>query len=119
MKEPSGSRHVACGRTSGMRMHGLRNREGKASSEDTPSSGAASSEAAGEDISKKSGALHVCGQRPARGSGPGGGNYNKVFEEKLNCTLKVNWIGWAEYKNKYPLLFSSGGCLTWLTPPLG
>ncbi|MFR0839556.1 MAG: ABC transporter substrate-binding protein, partial [Neglectibacter timonensis] len=26
----------------------------------------------------------------------------------LNCTLKVNWIGWAEYPNKYPLLFSSG-----------
>ena len=22
--------------------------------------------------------------------------------------MKINWIGWAEYANKYPLLFSSG-----------
>lgn len=35
-------------------------------------------------------------------------NFNKILKEKLNCTLKINWIGWAEYANKYPLLFSSG-----------
>ncbi|MDR1231115.1 MAG: ABC transporter substrate-binding protein [Spirochaetaceae bacterium] len=35
-------------------------------------------------------------------------NFNKLLLEKLNCTLKLNWIGWAEYANKYPLLFSSG-----------
>ena len=35
-------------------------------------------------------------------------NMNKLFKEKLNCTLKINYIGWAEYANKYPLLFSSG-----------
>jgi putative aldouronate transport system substrate-binding protein len=35
-------------------------------------------------------------------------NFNKLLLEKLNCTLKINWIGWAEYANKYPLLFSSG-----------
>ena len=35
-------------------------------------------------------------------------NMNKIFKEKLNCTLKINYIGWAEYPNKYPLLFSSG-----------
>lgn len=34
-------------------------------------------------------------------------NMNKLFKEKLNCTLKINYIGWAEYANKYPLLFSS------------
>jgi putative aldouronate transport system substrate-binding protein len=34
--------------------------------------------------------------------------FNKLLMEKLNCTLKINWIGWAEYANKYPLLFSSG-----------
>lgn len=33
---------------------------------------------------------------------------NEILKEKLNCTLKINWIGWAEYANKYPLLFSSG-----------
>ena len=26
----------------------------------------------------------------------------------MNCTLKINWIPWADYANKYPLLFSSG-----------
>lgn len=82
--------------------------EGKASSEDTPSSGAASSEAAGEDISKKVElSMYVVSDRPVV-QDQVEENYNKVFEEKLNCTLKVNWIGWAEYKNKYPLLFSSG-----------
>jgi putative aldouronate transport system substrate-binding protein len=35
-------------------------------------------------------------------------NLNKLLLEKLNCTLKINWITWAEYPNKYPLLFSSG-----------
>ena len=82
--------------------------KGKASSEDTPSSGAASSEAAGEDISKKVElSMYVVSDRPVV-QDQVEENYNKVFEEKLNCTLKVNWIGWAEYKNKYPLLFSSG-----------
>lgn len=35
-------------------------------------------------------------------------NFNKMSLEKLNATLKVNWIGWAEYPTKYPVLFSSG-----------
>jgi putative aldouronate transport system substrate-binding protein len=35
-------------------------------------------------------------------------NFNKLSLEKLNATLKVNWIGWAEYPTKYPVLFSSG-----------
>lgn len=35
-------------------------------------------------------------------------NFNKIFKEKLNCTLKTNWIAWSDYANKYPLLFSSG-----------
>ena len=36
-------------------------------------------------------------------------NLNKLLIEKLNCTLKVNWLSWADFgNNKYPLLFSSG-----------
>ncbi len=35
-------------------------------------------------------------------------NFNKLLKERINTTLKINWIGWAEYANKYPLLFSSG-----------
>jgi putative aldouronate transport system substrate-binding protein len=35
-------------------------------------------------------------------------NFNKIVKEKLNCTVKVNWIGWAEFPTKYPLLFTSG-----------
>ncbi|MDR1419342.1 MAG: ABC transporter substrate-binding protein [Treponema sp.] len=35
-------------------------------------------------------------------------NFNRLLVEKLNCTLKINWIPWAEFTNKYSLLFSSG-----------
>ena len=35
-------------------------------------------------------------------------NFNKIALERLNCTLKVNWLAWGEYRNKYPLIFSSG-----------
>lgn len=35
-------------------------------------------------------------------------NLNKLLLEKFNCTLKINWVGWSDYANKYPLLFSSG-----------
>ena len=31
-----------------------------------------------------------------------------LFKEKLNCTIKTNYLSWAEYRNKYPLIFSSG-----------
>lgn len=33
---------------------------------------------------------------------------NTKLMDKLNCTLKVNYISFADYPNKYPLLFSSG-----------
>lgn len=33
---------------------------------------------------------------------------NEMLLQKLNCTLKVNFISFADYPNKYPLLFSSG-----------
>ena len=51
--------------------------------------------------------MYVVSGRPAKQDDIDA-NFNKLFKEKLNCTLKVNWIGWAEYPNKYPLLFSSG-----------
>ena len=51
--------------------------------------------------------MYVVSDRPAKQDDIDA-NFNKLFKEKLNCTLKVNWIGWAEYPNKYPLLFSSG-----------
>ncbi len=51
--------------------------------------------------------MYVVGDRPA-GQDVVDENLNKILKEKLNCTLKINWIGWAEYSNKYPLLFSSG-----------
>ncbi|MDR1904904.1 MAG: ABC transporter substrate-binding protein [Treponema sp.] len=35
-------------------------------------------------------------------------NFNKIALEKVNATLKVNWLGWAEWPTKYPILFSSG-----------
>lgn len=63
--------------------------------------------------------MYVVSDRPA-GQDVVDENLNKLLKEKLNCTLKINWIGWAEYQNKYPLLFSSGEafdiayCATWL-----
>lgn len=33
---------------------------------------------------------------------------NEMLLEELNCTLKVNFISFADYPDKYPLLFSSG-----------
>lgn len=35
-------------------------------------------------------------------------NFNKIAMEKLNCTVKINFISFAEWGTKYPLLFSSG-----------
>lgn len=51
--------------------------------------------------------MYVISDRPA-GQDVVDENINKILKEKLNCTLKINYIGWAEYANKYPLLFSSG-----------
>ncbi|SCP94849.1 ABC transporter substrate-binding protein [Anaerobium acetethylicum] len=51
--------------------------------------------------------MYVVSDRPA-GQDAVDENLNKLLKEKLNCTLKINWIGWAEYSNKYPLLYSSG-----------
>ena len=51
--------------------------------------------------------MYVISDKPA-GQDVVDDNFNELLKEKLNCTLKINWIGWAEYANKYPLLFSSG-----------
>ena len=39
--------------------------------------------------------MYVVSDRPAKQDDIDA-NFNKLFKEKLNCTLKVNWIGWAE-----------------------
>ena len=63
--------------------------------------------------------MYVVSDRPA-GQDIVDENMNAYFKEKLNCTLQINWIGWAEYANKYPMLYSSGEqfdmayCATWL-----
>lgn len=51
--------------------------------------------------------MYVIGDRPA-GQDVVDENLNKLLKQKLNCTLNINWIPWADYTNKYPLLFSSG-----------
>ncbi len=63
--------------------------------------------------------MYVVSDRPA-GQDTVDENLNKLLKEKMNTTITINWIGWAEYANKYPLLFSSGEvfdmayCATWL-----
>lgn len=90
----------------------------------TPSSGnsgTSGTQAAGEvDTSKEVElVMYVISDRPA-GQDLVDENLNALLKEKLNCTLKINWIGWAEYAQKYPLLFSSGEefdmayCAGWL-----
>lgn len=51
--------------------------------------------------------MYVVSDRPA-GQDVIDENLNKLLKEKLNCTLKINWLGWAEYAQKYPLVFTSG-----------
>ncbi|WP_130836283.1 ABC transporter substrate-binding protein [Lachnoclostridium sp. Marseille-P6806] len=63
--------------------------------------------------------MYVVSDRPA-GQDLVDENFNRLLKEKLNATLKINWIGWAEYQQKYPMLFSSGEsfdmayCAGWL-----
>lgn len=33
---------------------------------------------------------------------------NEILDEKLNCSLSVEWLSWAEHDTKYSLLFSGG-----------
>lgn len=33
---------------------------------------------------------------------------NEILDEKLNCSLSVDWLSWAEHGTKYSLLFSGG-----------
>lgn len=74
----------------------------------TASSGAETSGTGTLDTSKEVElVLYVISDRPAK-QDELDANLNSYLKEKLNCTLKINWIGWAEYANKYPLLFSSG-----------
>jgi ABC-type sugar transport system, periplasmic component len=73
-----------------------------------PSKSTASGDSGKLDTSKEVQlVLYVIGDRPA-GQDVADENLNKLLKQKLNCTLKVNWIPWADYANKYPLLFSSG-----------
>jgi putative aldouronate transport system substrate-binding protein len=68
----------------------------------------ASAEAGAPDTSKEVELiLYIIGDRPAK-QDEIDANFNKLLKEKMNTTLKINWIGFAEYTNKYPLLFSSG-----------
>ena len=84
------------------------------------SASSAASSAAGDSTSASAGnggtldtsqevnlVMYVIGDRPA-GQDVADENFNKIIKDKLNCTLTVNWIPWADYANKYPLLFSSG-----------
>ena len=36
------------------------------------------------------------------------GEVNKILEEKLNCSISVDFLSWSEHETKYSLLFSSG-----------
>lgn len=51
--------------------------------------------------------MYIISDRPA-GQDVVDENLNKILKEKLNCTLDIRWIGWGEFTNKYPLLFTSG-----------
>lgn len=36
------------------------------------------------------------------------GEINKILEEKLNCSISVDFLSWGDHDTKYSLLFSSG-----------
>lgn len=83
--------------------------DASASKEASSSENASDTSTSGEvDTSKEVElVMYVISDRPA-GQDAVDENLNALLKEKLNCTLKINWIGWAEYAQKYPLLFSSG-----------
>jgi len=89
---------------------------GKASSSDSKATPTGTSVEATEDASATAKldtseevnlVMYVVGDRPA-GQDEVDENFNKIIKDKLNCTLTVNWIPWSDFRNKYPLLFSSG-----------
>ncbi|MFV0402021.1 MAG: ABC transporter substrate-binding protein [Oscillospiraceae bacterium] len=89
---------------------------GGGSSSSSAASQASSTDAGSEDSAAPAGldtskevelVMYVISDRPAK-QDEIDANYNAILKEKLNATIKLNWIGWAEYANKYPLLFSSG-----------
>lgn len=93
---------AGCGSSSGTTAPESASDKGNASTE------AASSGETGLDTSEEVElVMYVVSNEPAKQQELTD-NMNKIFKEKLNCTLKINYIGWAEYPNKYPLLFSSG-----------
>ena len=93
---------AGCGSSSGTTAPESASDKGNASTE------AASSGETGLDTSEEVElVIYVVSNEPAKQQELTD-NMNKIFKEKLNCTLKINYIGWAEYPNKYPLLFSSG-----------
>lgn len=46
--------------------------------------------------------MYIVSDRPA-GQDAVDEHFNEMLKQKLNCTLKVNWLGWAEFSQKYPL----------------
>lgn len=87
---------------------GASNSTGSASGGESAGTDGAEAASGELDISKEVElSMYVISDRPA-GQDVVDENLNTILKEKLNCTLKINYIGWAEYANKYPLLFSSG-----------
>lgn len=72
-----------------------------------PSGGAKAAEGKLDTSKEADLVMYVISDRPA-GQDIVDQNFNKIIKDKLNCTLTINWIPWANYSNKYPLLFSSG-----------
>ena len=81
---------------------------GASSSSSSAAGGSGTAAAAADDESEEVElVMYVVSDRPA-GQDVVDENLNKLLKEKINTTVKINWIGWAEYQNKYPMLFSSG-----------
>ena len=73
--------------------------------EETPK--AASAEAAKENLKHEDLTLYLVGDKPDQFDDIYV-KVNEILGEKLNTTLKVEWLNWGEHDTKYPLLFSSG-----------
>jgi putative aldouronate transport system substrate-binding protein len=39
---------------------------------------------------------------------------NKKLKADLNCTMEVNWLAWADYATKYPLVLAAGENVDWI-----
>lgn len=78
--------------------------EGEAPAEDSQGGGEEAAVDISEHVDLK---MYLVGDKP-EGFDDVYAKINEILEEKLNCSVSVDWLSWSEHDTKYSLLFSAG-----------